>query len=138
MMVLVDVDPWGSGPNLDALPMPGQAPRTTAGAPSSDNSTQLIAPAEPQDPGATPVEFGLGALVSALAGLAGLRRGRLMSVLLRLRSLRMPVWSGASIPVPKWPAALSRGPRWPAAGFRRQTQRALAVVRLTLGILRLW
>ena len=50
-----------------------------------------------------------------------------MSVLLRLRSLRVPRWSGLSIPVPTWSGVLGR-----------QTQRALAVIRLTLGILRLW
>jgi hypothetical protein len=83
------------------------------------------------------MQLGLAALLAAVGGLAGLRRGRLMSVLLRVRSLRLPTWSGVSVGLPRWSGVSVRLPRWSEV-LSRQTQRALAVIRLTLGILRLW
>ena len=93
------------------------------------------------------MQLGLAGLLAAVGALAGLRRGRLMSVLLRVRSLRlptfaevalrMPVWSGVAFRVPRWSGVSMRMPRWSEV-LGRQTQRALAVIRLTLGILRLW
>jgi len=129
VLELAAVDPWGPGPNLEALPMPGQVVPAFASAPL-DNTIASVAPVEPDDSGATPMQVGLAGLLAAVGALAGLRRGRLMSVLRRVRWLRLPTWpdvSGVSVPWPRWSVVLSR-----------QTQRALAVIRLTLGILRLW
>jgi hypothetical protein len=121
MLVIADLDPWGPAPATEGLPLPDQAPRlaaaTTAPATPADNLAGPVQPDEPNDPGAAPVAAGLAALLSAVAGLVSLRRGRLlMSTLRGLGGYR---------------------PAWPS-GLGRQTQRALAIIRLTLGILRLW
>ncbi|MGI9145238.1 MAG: hypothetical protein ACR2IK_01600 [Chloroflexota bacterium] len=128
VMELADVDPWGPGPDLEALPMPGQSRLAIASAAPSDTATHLAAVTETEDPGVTPLKLSLAGLLAALGGLIGMRRGRLLSALLKLRSVRLPTW----------PGGLVHAPRWSAGAFGQHTQRALAILRLTLGILRLW
>jgi hypothetical protein len=110
-----DFDPWSEWPHVDDIPMPLQsmpAQVETAGQQVAASTDTAIA--APPDDGALPMDFAPAAVITVVLGLlAGTWRSR--------RTLRA------------WIASARRGNvRLPAIA------RAVALVRLGLGILRLW
>jgi hypothetical protein len=122
LLGIVAVDPWSGWPGVQALPMPLQTLPAPAVASASAETAAPDTTPVPPDPGVTPVDFVAAVLSAAFGGLVGLRRGRGMvaSVLMTLVQLvgRRPQFN------------------WPWLG--RQSARGLALLRLTLGILRVW
>jgi MYXO-CTERM domain-containing protein len=113
LLAVFDVDPWGTWPSIDELPIPGQFVPALAVA-----GEQAVASSD--EAGATPVDFGPAAiLAAAIAAFVGLwrRRDQLMALATTV---------GGSL------SAIS------SLSFGRQAARALALLRMTLGIFRLW
>jgi hypothetical protein len=128
LLALRDFDVWNTWPTADALPVPEQvvgAAAVTVSAPE-DEPAAVVADAGPtSDDGATPIETDAALVLAiALGPLFGPRKGRALlmgAAQAPLRSLRFG-WR-----------ALRPGP-W----LRHHSLRSLAVLRLVLGILRIW
>ncbi len=159
---LVDVDPWSQFPGAERLPMPNQAARATlASAPTqADGAAQDgagLASQPPAGPSAPAANF-LGILLTLLgvvvavggSVLGGTPQGRLWfstqlaALIGLLQSGQGRILSGGG-----WVAARGLGllatPRRMAASLRfgrtwlaHQGIRTLAILRLTLGLLRIW
>jgi len=115
LLGVYDFDPWAEWPQVDDMPMPLQtmpAQIETAGQQVAASDDTAIA--APPDDGAVPMDFGPAAVVTVALGLlGGTWRSR--------RGLRL------------WLASIRRMDLRPPA-----VARALALVRLGLGLLRLW
>ena len=120
VLLIRDVETWG-WPALQALPLPGQLlPAVAAPSAPVAEVPAILPAAAPPDAGVVSVDFGVAAVLSAAMGaLAGLRRGRALALATLLAVVR-----------PLTTIRLQLNPE-----FR---QRGLGLLRLTLGILRLW
>jgi hypothetical protein len=125
LLAVTSVDPWDLWPRLDQLPVPSQV-LPSASTTGEAERPVVGEPPVPDDAGVTPGALNLAALIgAALAVLGGTRRGRSLvlglgvGILQQLRRLY-------------WPGRLG----W--RSLSEQAARGLALVRLMLGILRLW
>jgi hypothetical protein len=124
LLAVFDADPWGIWPSVDELPIPDQV--VPAMAVASEQAGASSDEPSPLDAGAAPIDFGPAAVLAAAIGaFCGLwrRRDQLLALATTERGWLTPrTWFGG----------LSR------LAFGRQAARALALLRLTLGIFRLW
>jgi hypothetical protein len=124
LLAVFDVDPWGMWPSIDELPIPDQmVPAIAAAGEQADAS---VDEAPPLDAGAAPIDFGPAAVLAAAVGAFGAvwrRREQLLALAATQRGWLSPR---------RWLVSLN------GLAFGRQAARALALLRLTLGIFRLW
>jgi hypothetical protein len=126
LLAVFDVDPWGRWPSIDEMPIPGQVVPAIALAGEQAIASSDGAP--PSEVGSGPIDFGpVAILAAAIGAFTGLwrRRGQLMALLATTqRSWLTPRG---------WFSDISHH-----LALGRQTARVLALLRMTLGIFRLW
>jgi len=130
LLAVFDVDPWATWPGVDELPTPAQVVRRPAIAVAGEQvaGEQAAAASDDASPppaaGTSPADFGLAGTLAAAAGaFAALwrwRGGQLMA-------LATTVWRDVLLTARGW-----------FSGLGRVSGRAHALLRMTLGVLRLW
>jgi len=130
LLAVFDVDPWATWPGVDELPTPEQVVRRPAIAVAGEQvaGEQAAAASDDASPppaaGTSPTDFGLAGTLAAAAGaFAALwrwRGGQLMA-------LATTAWRDVLLTARDW-----------FSGLGRMSGRAQALLRMTLGVLRLW